>query len=188
MTTAARASPPAGRPEIVAGPPPPDPQGRLAAIARAELDFVWRVLRRQGLSRADADDGVQRVFLLLRAKLDGVVRGAEKGFLFRTATYVAKELRRGARRCEEPTDRNIGAAPSPSAQLEAEDLLDKIMRHLDDDERAVFVLFEIEGLTMAEIAPILGCPPGTVASRLRRARESVRAAAASLELQDGGAR
>jgi RNA polymerase sigma-70 factor (ECF subfamily) len=35
------------------------------------------------------------------------------------------------------------------------------------------VLFEIEGLTMAEIAEALGIPPGTVASRLRRARAAL---------------
>jgi RNA polymerase sigma-70 factor (ECF subfamily) len=39
---------------------------------------------------------------------------------------------------------------------------------------AVFVLFELEGLTMAEIAPLLSLAPGTVASRLRRAREDFR--------------
>jgi RNA polymerase sigma-70 factor, ECF subfamily len=174
--------------EIVSPEPGLDPQERLGAIARAHLDFVWRVLRRQGLSAADADDGVQRVFLLFRDKADGVTPGTEKGFLFRTASFVAKELRRGIRRNEEPTDANLGSSPSPSAQVEIEDLLDKVMRGLEDDERSVFVLFEIEGLTMAEIAPIVDCPAGTVASRLRRARDKVRAAAAAIGGGDGGAR
>jgi RNA polymerase sigma-70 factor, ECF subfamily len=40
--------------------------------------------------------------------------------------------------------------------------------------RAVFVLFELEGMTSPEIAAISGLPPGTVASRLRRARERFR--------------
>jgi RNA polymerase sigma-70 factor (ECF subfamily) len=158
---------------------------RFAEVARAHLDFVWRVLRRQGLSRADADDGVQRVFLLLRDKLAGIEPGAERGFLFRTAGFVAKELRRGARRSEPPTDANLGAAPSPSGAVEVDDLLNKVMRELDENERAVFVLFEIEGLTMAEIAPLVGCPPGTVASRLRRGRDKVRAAAAKMEREEG---
>jgi RNA polymerase sigma-70 factor (ECF subfamily) len=160
---------------------------RFADVAREHLDFVWRVLRRQGLSRADADDGVQRVFLLLREKLAGIEPGTERGFLFRAAGFIAKELRRGARRSEEPTDANLGSAPSPSGPVEMEDLLDKAMRDLDEDERAVFLLFEIEGLTMAEIAPILRCAPGTVASRLRRAREKVRTTAARMELEERGA-
>jgi DNA-directed RNA polymerase specialized sigma24 family protein len=91
MTTWARASPLAKGPGLVAAPVSPDTPGRLAAIARAEIDFVWRVLRRQGLSQADADDGTQRVFLLLRDK-EGVAPGAEKRFLFRAATFVAKEI------------------------------------------------------------------------------------------------
>lgn len=165
----------------------PSEEDRFARIARAELDFVWRVLRRQGLSRADADDGVQRVFLLLREKLADVTPGAEKSFLYRTAGFVAKELRRSTRCSEQPNDSNLGPVASASAGVELGDLLDKVMRDLEEDERSVFLLFEIEGFTMAEIAHLLDCPAGTVASRLRRARDKVRAAAARLELEERGA-
>jgi RNA polymerase sigma-70 factor (ECF subfamily) len=183
---------PAGRAAMSRpGPPaleaaaPRDPE-RLAGVVRDNIDFVWRVLRRQGLSSADADDGVQRVFLVFRDKEQGVAPGAEKGFLFRVAHFVAKELRRGVRRFEAPTDENVAAAQSPSQRIEAADLLDKMMCELDDDERAAFTLYEIEGLTMEEIAQLVGCPPGTVASRLRRARGKVREAAARLDAGDGG--
>jgi len=158
---------------------------RLAAVVRDHIDFVWRVLRRQGLSSADADDGVQRVFLVFREKANGVEAGTEKGFLFRVASYIAKELRRGAGRFEELTDAKEGSEPSPSRRTEAADLLERCMRDLDDAERDAFVLFEIEGLTMLEIARIVDCPAGTVASRLRRARDKVKQAAARLELADG---
>jgi RNA polymerase sigma-70 factor (ECF subfamily) len=50
--------------------------------------------------------------------------------------------------------------------------------------RAVFVLYELEDFTMAEIARTLELPPGTVASRLRRARETFERLAA-LALADG---
>ena len=50
-------------------------------------------------------------------------------------------------------------------------MLDAIVAELPDDTRPVFVLHELEGMTMAEIASCLGMAPGTVASRLRRARE-----------------
>jgi RNA polymerase sigma-70 factor (ECF subfamily) len=184
MTLAARTW--AG-PGAVSGAATRSPEERFAAVAREQLDFVWRVLRRQGLSRADADDGVQRVFLLFREKAANVAAGTERGFLFRAAGFVAKELRRSVRSCEEATESNLGTAPSPSGPVELGDLLDKVMRDLDEDERAVFHLFEIEGLTMAEIANIVRCPAGTVASRLRRARDKVRAAAARMDLCDGGA-
>jgi RNA polymerase sigma-70 factor (ECF subfamily) len=164
----------------------PHDRERLLGVVREHIDFVWRVLRRHGLSSADADDGVQRVFLVFREKAGGVAPGAEKGFLFRVASFIAREVRR-VRPFEEPTDANVTAERSPSDRVEAADFLDKIMRELEDDERAVFLLFEVEGLTMIEIARILDCPQGTVASRLRRARDKVRTAAARLDPTDGGA-
>jgi RNA polymerase sigma-70 factor (ECF subfamily) len=52
---------------------------------------------------------------------------------------------------------------------------------LPDDTRPVFVLYELEGLTMDEIAACLEVPAGTVASRLRRAREAFQAAVARVD-------
>jgi RNA polymerase sigma-70 factor (ECF subfamily) len=49
--------------------------------------------------------------------------------------------------------------------------LERILESMDEDTRTVFVLFELEGMTMAAIAKLVGVPMGTVASRLRRARE-----------------
>ena len=51
-------------------------------------------------------------------------------------------------------------------------MLDRILEQMDLDLRAVFVLFELEELTTSEIAALLEIPTGTVASRLRRARET----------------
>ncbi len=159
---------------------------RFAAVARDHIDFVWRVLRRQGLSPADADDGVQRVFLVFRERGGHVARGAEKGFLFRVARFVASELRRGAWRFADLDEATTATERSPAARIEAAELLEKVMIDLDDDEATVFSLFEIEGLPTAEIATMLDCPLGTVASRLRRAREKVRAAATRMDAGNGG--
>jgi len=49
-------------------------------------------------------------------------------------------------------------------------LLDVVLNEMSDELRTVFVLFELEDMTMATIAELLHLPPGTVASRLRRAR------------------
>jgi RNA polymerase sigma-70 factor (ECF subfamily) len=54
------------------------------------------------------------------------------------------------------------------------------------DLRAVFVLYELEQLTSAEIAELLQIPPGTVASRLRRARESFESCVARLRARRTG--
>jgi RNA polymerase sigma-70 factor (ECF subfamily) len=63
--------------------------------------------------------------------------------------------------------------PSPedlSDQNQALRILDRALATMDIDLRAVFVLYEVEELTMSEIAVALQIPAGTVASRLRRAR------------------
>jgi len=55
-------------------------------------------------------------------------------------------------------------------------LLDAAIRTLDDDKRAVFVLFELEELPMAEVAEAVGCPPQTAYARLYAGRRTVEAA------------
>ena len=66
-------------------------------------------------------------------------------------------------------------------------LCDLVLSKVDADLVEVFVLYELEGLTSPEIAGLLEIPLGSVASRLRRAREQFRAAAARVEksLQQG---
>ncbi len=58
------------------------------------------------------------------------------------------------------------------ARRRALDELQRILDALPEELRAVFVLFEIEELTMAEVALVLGIPAGTAASRLRKARDA----------------
>jgi len=60
-------------------------------------------------------------------------------------------------------------------------LAGRVLATMEQDLLEVFVLFELEGLTTPEIAELVGVPLGTAASRLRRAREAFRAAAAKLE-------
>ena len=54
-------------------------------------------------------------------------------------------------------------------------LLDSVLDQMDDPLRTVFVLFEMEELSTAEIAAMVDVPTGTAASRLRRAREQFHA-------------
>lgn len=88
-------------------------------------------------------------------------------------------------------DRSVDESPSPeelSSMKQARLLLDQALGELPIELRAVFVLFELEGLTMAEIADVAALAPGTVASRLRRARGAFREIAARLQarIERGG--
>lgn len=166
---------------------------RLTALAAAHYKFVWRSLRRFGLTETAADDGAQQVFLVALRRLHEIEVGAEKAFLYRTASLVAMEIRRVCARRRELTldvsvttdaddveaavERLPARGPTPEDAMtfaEERSLLCEALRSLDQDLRQVLVMFEIDGLATAEIATLLEIPKGTCASRLRRGREQLR--------------
>jgi RNA polymerase sigma-70 factor (ECF subfamily) len=68
-----------------------------------------------------------------------------------------------------------GATPEQIAdRKQLRQMLDRILSSFHPDLRTVFSLYEIEELSMVEIAAALGIPQGTVASRLCRARAEFR--------------
>src|SRR4029079_18148182 len=71
------------------------------------------------------------------------------------------------------------------ALLQALAEVQRILDELDDDKRSVFVLYEIEELTMAEVAEALGCPLQTAYSRLHAARKVVEAGVARAQVSAG---
>jgi RNA polymerase sigma-70 factor (ECF subfamily) len=169
----------------LAAPATPQNQGRgwlarrrLAALVREHWDFVTRLVRHLGVWDADVEDAAQQVFLTLDAKLAAVESGRERSFLAACAVHVAARHRRARGRRREVPDEALWELPSESESPESlmqrqQQLsrLDAILGGMSEEQRDVFVLYEIEELTMAEIADALSVAPGTVASRLRRARE-----------------
>jgi RNA polymerase sigma-70 factor (ECF subfamily) len=151
---------------------------RLHVLVVEHFDFVWRLVRRFGMARSEADDAAQLVFMTAVRRIDGVERGKERAFLYGTALRVTANLRRGARRRREAPESPLEAmsadGPTPDAQIvlsRARDLLDEILSRLPESLRAPLVLAEIEELSVAEIAELEGIAIGTAASRLRRARK-----------------
>ena len=159
---------------------------RLTSMFAAHADVIWRALRRLGVPPANIDDATQEVFVVAQRKLASIEDGKERAFLLGTAVRVAADARRalGRRRAHVTDDAMPELAdPTPAAdelidRKRARALLDDIIAEMPDDGRAVFVLYELENLTMTEIATALALAPGTVASRLRRAREHFEAAIA----------
>jgi RNA polymerase sigma-70 factor (ECF subfamily) len=154
------------------------PPQRVRQVVDTYFDFIWRSLRRLGVPEANVDDGAQQVFVIAANKLAAVAPEGERGFLFAIALRVAADERRTRRRRPEVA---IGDAPlsdeTPLAdelleQRQARDLIDSMLESMPLELRTVFVLFEMEDLTTIEIANLLELPMGTVASRLRRAREA----------------
>ena len=168
---------------------------RLRKMMAEHFDFIWRCLRRFGLDDSRADDAVQQVFVIAADKLESIAAGSERSFLIGTAMRVASDVRRSAAyRREVPCadvgiDIEDGVQPDDLVdQLRARRLLDSVLDGLDLELRSVLVLFEIEQLTVTEIASLLRIPRGTVASRLRRARAHFEAEVGRLRRGNRGTR
>lgn len=162
-------------------------EGLRRAVAE-HLDLVWRVLRRGGLLPADAEDATQDVFWVLAQRLDTVPERARRAFLVSTALRVAADRRRSKWHRSVDTglelEQQACSERGADERLElrrAADLLDRALGTLDEPDRAVYIMAELEELSRTEVAEALGIPKGTVASRLRRAREAFESALRRLQ-------
>ncbi|HTQ43991.1 MAG TPA: RNA polymerase sigma factor [Polyangiaceae bacterium] len=164
----------------------------------AHYEVLWRFLRRMGVDEHQVEDAAQQVLIVFARRTADVPREAARSFLLGTALRVASDWRRkDARAGDAVAIDSLGdhAHPDPDAehvvaQREMRQMLDRVLDALSPELRAVFVLAELEEMTMAAIARALSIPPGTVASRLRRAREVFGARAGELraQMEYGGTR
>ncbi|MBN2573905.1 MAG: RNA polymerase sigma factor [Deltaproteobacteria bacterium] len=167
--------------------PPLDP--RLVDRTRLERMFndhhaiVWRALRRRGLAPDAAADATQETFLLAAGRLPDIRPESERAFLIQTALRMAHTLSRKVVRWEldEDMDKRLSGLRDADERRADIQLCDLALARVNPELAEVFVLYELEGLSSPEIAALLEIPLGSVASRLRRAREQFRAAAARIE-------
>ncbi len=150
--------------------------GDLAAAYAEHHGFVWRVLLGLGVPKSAVEDATQDVFLVLHRRKDELEdRGTMRGLLFGIARRIAPRHRRAL-----ATRDALRLVPEPPpvrppdetlARRQAAELVSTVLEQLDEDKRLVFVLADIEGLTMPEIAELLGLKLNTAYSRLRLARQ-----------------
>ncbi|HKO51060.1 MAG TPA: sigma-70 family RNA polymerase sigma factor [Polyangiaceae bacterium] len=151
----------------------------LRALFTTHYGSIWRLLRRLGVHRAQLDDASQEVFWVAARRASDIRAGSEHSFLYGVALRVAAQEARKQRASEpladlEAVPRMADLSPSPEQQVverQARELLDEVLDALPPELRVVFVLFELEGLEVREIAELQQVPVGTASSRLRRARE-----------------
>ncbi|WP_373164397.1 RNA polymerase sigma factor [Agathobaculum sp. Marseille-P7918] len=136
-------------------------------------DAVYRLALCRLGGRADAEDVYQEVFLrLLRDTTDFRDDEHLKAWLLRVTVNCCNDLRRSAwfRRTAP-----LEAAPDAAAPVQdGNDELWQAVRTLPDDLRIVVWLHYVEGYGTDEIAPLVGCRPATVRTRLHRARKKLR--------------
>jgi RNA polymerase sigma-70 factor, ECF subfamily len=173
--------------------PSAERRARLQRLVDEQYRLVWRLLRRLGVPTAAIDDATQQVFLIVAERLDDIRAESERSFTFGTALRIAQTGRRRLMReqASDETDERACAWPAPdelAEQKRARELLDAILDELPLELRAVFVLFELEGFSSPEIATLVEAPLGTVASRLRRARDRFRELVEQRRAAPGAAR
>jgi len=165
-----------GRPQPVSNPP-----GEAACLTaleafQQELDYIFRTLRRMGISAGDADDVAHEVFLALRATwLKYDPQRAIRPYLYGIAYRVAATHRRKRDREVATTDLEIvDPAPALDERLDAarsRRMALAALQRVPLRQRAVLVLHDLEGVPVADIARQLSIPRFTAYSRLRRARQ-----------------
>jgi RNA polymerase sigma-70 factor (ECF subfamily) len=153
------------------------------AIFREFAPYVVRVLPRMGVAASDLDDVMQDVFVAIhRALPQFEARSSLKSWVYGICIRTCSNYRQRAHRRRE---RLSGSVPEVAITTDPEqslmarralERLDVALAQLPQPQRAAFVLYEIEELSIQEIAAALDCSKFTIYARLYAARRAVSAA------------
>ena len=165
----------------------PQPLARtLEEVYEAHFDFIWRNARRLGVPESSADDVVQDVFMVVHRRMsdfDG--RASMRSWIFGILTRVVHDYRRNHRRKSSrwvsldqegsSAGKPIAIGPTPvelTERAQRVQLLERLLGELDESQRTLLVLSELEEWTLKEIAEFFGSNINTIFSRLRVAKRA----------------
>lgn len=164
-------------------------------IYREHFPFVWRTARRLGVESGALDDICQEVFVVVHRRLPQFEgRSSIRTWVFSILANVVRTHRRTQTR-KRVKDRQDGVEPD---QISAEsgnpdeaarraqmaEVAQRLLEQMDEDKRSVFVLVELEEMSVKEIAEGLNLNVNTVHARLRAARMRFAELAARHRAQD----
>ncbi|HEY5960686.1 MAG TPA: RNA polymerase sigma factor, partial [Polyangiaceae bacterium] len=154
----------------------------LPALYTRHFDLVWRNLRRLGVGEASLDDAVQDVFLVVhRRAAEFRGQSSDKTWIIGIVLRVAHDYRRSERRHAARIARYAERAtittepPCPAEQVELREaaaLVRSILDDFDPEERSVFVLIELEEMSLREAAEAMQLSLSTCQRRLAAARRA----------------
>lgn len=159
----------------------------FAEVYETQAATVLRTLRRLGVREAEVEDVAQEVFVVIHRKLPEFAgRSSLKTWVIGICLRSASGWRQRAH-VQRETGIEAAGERSNSGELAVRTIalkqarlqLDALLERLDDDKRTVFVLFELEQLSMAEVADSVGVPQQTAWARLYAARKFIEAAIGS---------
>jgi RNA polymerase sigma-70 factor (ECF subfamily) len=182
-------------------PDEPDRQPQLPVFAQLyqeHFDFVWRSARRLGVGDTAIEDFVQEVFMIVFRRLPAFEgRSSLRTWLYGIVLRAVREYHRvtfraNARRAsssenlwQTETQADARALPDEQvAQAQAVRILEEVLDELAPERREVFVMAELEQMTIPEIASLTGEKTNTVYSRLRLAREEFERSTARRRARD----
>lgn len=183
-------------------PPPLGTQAAQASLPEAldpcrlfdsHLAFVWRNLRRLGVADSAIEDAAQDVFLVVYRRWDTwqSERSSVETWLFGIVLRVAQNHRRAQRRRmawllpgkDGLAQEMPSLADGPAeilAQREAAQMFERALAPLAEDRRAIFLMIDVEQMSVPQAAAELGINLNTAYWRLRKARMAFRQSLAKL--------
>lgn len=167
---------------------------QFEAIYQQYFDFVWSSVRRLGVGGDSMDDVVQEVFIVVNSRLHTVqhpesLRSWIYGIVRRTVSGHRRTHR--AKVARELVVANAGSRPAPTPldlteQAGELKLLNKLLAGMDEGKREIFLLVELDEMSVPEVAEALEIPLNTAYSRLRAARQAFEDALARHSLRSEG--
>jgi RNA polymerase sigma-70 factor (ECF subfamily) len=146
-------------------------------LYEAEVDYVWNLLQRLGVRASELDDLTHEVFLKVYFGLPTYdpsrpLRPWLSGITYRV---FADHLRRGRQQPTSPEalDEMPHSGASPEGMLSSKQeqrLVQQALERLEPERRIIFIMHELEGHSVPDIASALGAGLNTTYSRLRLAR------------------
>lgn len=143
--------------------------GLQQRYARLVYQVCWRALHHH----QDVEDAFQATFVILALKAGSIRKRTSLASWLHGVAYHTAVKARAKRRV--PTSAEVESMPAREESVDpAREQLDAAIEHLPSRYREPVVLCYLQGMTNAEAAETLGCPPGTVFGRLSRARDMLR--------------
>jgi RNA polymerase sigma-70 factor (ECF subfamily) len=159
-------------------------ESEFRSIVAAHAKTVRRRLRRLRVPERDLHDMSQEVFLVVHRKLDGghdrnSLSSLVNGVCVRVASSYHRLAynRRRMKLDDAPLECEPNGEPSLEDELHARALWNRVfevLRDLDDDQRRIVILHDLDESAMSRVAEAVGCPLQTAYSRLRAAYRTMR--------------
>lgn len=162
-----------------------DGEAGFLRFYREHVSFAWRTLRRFGVESASVEDATQEAFLIAHRRWDGFDGEYPRAWLAAIARRIASDFRRRAQQnkvCDRDSQHDLALNQEALKKCEDEqhreaaaELVHRLLDALDSEKREVFVLSELEGMSIPEVAAATDLNLNTAYSRLRAAKVQMKA-------------